>query len=177
MATNPYATPQAELGTGNADVTPVSFWSHHGRISVLSYWGMAALLTLALLVIGGILGFIALKVTGYDMASGGEPPMMLWLILAPLFLIMMYVGICLAIKRLHDLNMVGWWVLVTFIPIVGLLFSLYMYFWPGKKTPNRFGGFRPALGWEKVLGIIFILLMVVGIVLSFAAPMLMMAGG
>lgn len=176
MATNPYATPQAELGTGNADITPVSLWTHHGRIGVLSYWGMAALLTIAMLVIGGILGFIAIKVSGYDMASGGEPPVLMWLILAPLLLILMYVGICLGIKRLHDLNMVGWWILLTFVPIIGIFFSLYMYLWPGKKTANRFGGWRPALGWEKVLGIIFLLFMVLAVVGSIVAPMMMMAG-
>jgi len=177
MATNPYATPQAELDTGSADVTPLSWWSHHGRASVLSYWGRAALLTLALLVIGGILGFLAVKLSGFDMASGEQPPMLFWIVMAPLFLIMMYVGICLAIQRVHDLNLVGWWVLLTLVPIVGLIFSLYMYFWPGKKTPNRFGGWRQPTGLEKVLGIIFLILMIAGLVLGFAAPMLMMGMG
>ncbi|MBX2840011.1 MAG: DUF805 domain-containing protein [Gammaproteobacteria bacterium] len=177
MATNPYATPQAELDSGLAEVTPVSWFSHHGRLGVLSYWGMAAVLTLAFLVIGGILGFVAMQVTGWSPSSAESPPALMWLILAPLLLIMIYVGICLAIKRLHDLNMVGWWVLLTLVPIVGMIFSIYLYFWPGKKTPNRFGGWRAAKGWEKVLGIIFMLLMVAGIALSFVAPMVMLGMG
>ncbi len=37
----------------------------------------------------------------------------------------------LVVRRLHDLNLRGWWML-TILPL------LVLPFWPGKKEPNRF---------------------------------------
>ena len=48
-------------------------------------------------------------------------------------------GYMLAIRRLHDLNKSGWWVLVFLIPYVNFIFSLYVWFAPGTKGVNRYG--------------------------------------
>lgn len=182
MATDNYATPESDLGMSNDSVTARSIWKPHGRLGVLAYWAHSLVLTLAFLLVLAALGALAAMLTGYgmeDFASieeGGTPPMMFFLLLVPAFLIGMYVGICMMVKRLHDLNLKGWWGLIMLIPIIGTLFSLFIYFWPGKKTANRFGGWHIAAGWEKVLGILFILLMLLGIVASVALPLMSGAG-
>lgn len=44
------------------------------------------------------------------------------------------------IKRWHDLDKSGWWVLINFIPIVGGLWCLVECgFLKGTVGPNRFG--------------------------------------
>jgi uncharacterized membrane protein YhaH (DUF805 family) len=43
------------------------------------------------------------------------------------------------IKRLHDLNKPGGWVVLQFIPFVGLVFFLYLLFAKGVNENNRFG--------------------------------------
>ena len=43
------------------------------------------------------------------------------------------------IARLHDINRTGFWVLVNFIPIIGTVIDLIMFFWPGNKTENIYG--------------------------------------
>lgn len=48
-------------------------------------------------------------------------------------------GWMIAIRRMHDLNKSGWWLLISFIPYVDLVFSLYVIFAPGTRGPNRYG--------------------------------------
>ena len=42
-------------------------------------------------------------------------------------------------RRLHDLGRSGWYVLVTFIPLVGLIFLIYLFFARGQAGPNEYG--------------------------------------
>lgn len=46
---------------------------------------------------------------------------------------------CLQIRRLHDFNMRGWWVLLGFVPVVRWLWFLVTCCIPGDKGENRFG--------------------------------------
>ena len=48
-------------------------------------------------------------------------------------------GVMLAVRRLHDLNLSGWYYLAFLIPVVGVLFSLYVLFAPGTVGPNKYG--------------------------------------
>jgi uncharacterized membrane protein YhaH (DUF805 family) len=44
-----------------------------------------------------------------------------------------------SVRRLHDLNWSGWWVLIAFIPYLGGLVLFVAYLCPGTAGPNRFG--------------------------------------
>ncbi|MBO4779427.1 MAG: DUF805 domain-containing protein, partial [Selenomonadaceae bacterium] len=46
---------------------------------------------------------------------------------------------CLAIRRLHDLDRSGWWVLLSFVPIINFILGLYLMFKKGVVGGNRFG--------------------------------------
>jgi len=57
-------------------------------------------------------------------------------------LIMIASGILVAIqavKRLHDIDMSGWYWLVFLIPIANLIFGLYVIFKDGTPGPNKYG--------------------------------------
>jgi uncharacterized membrane protein YhaH (DUF805 family) len=43
------------------------------------------------------------------------------------------------IKRLHDLDMRGWWSLLLFIPLFNLLILVIVGLIPGNQEANRFG--------------------------------------
>lgn len=42
-------------------------------------------------------------------------------------------------RRLHDINRSGWWMLISLIPIVGLILMIVWAATGGDKGPNRFG--------------------------------------
>jgi len=44
----------------------------------------------------------------------------------------------ISIKRLHDLNLSSWYFFLLGIPIVGLVFGLYLLFGKGSRGDNRF---------------------------------------
>ena len=48
-------------------------------------------------------------------------------------------GIMITARRLHDLDMSGWMMLIFYIPIIGQLFMLYVIFVPGTNGHNSYG--------------------------------------
>jgi uncharacterized membrane protein YhaH (DUF805 family) len=61
------------------------------------------------------------------------------LICLPALLIYFYCDSLLLIKRLHDVNLRGWFSLLLLIPFLGILFVLFPLVVPGTRGPNRFG--------------------------------------
>jgi uncharacterized membrane protein YhaH (DUF805 family) len=58
-----------------------------------------------------------------------------------LVLILLWPSLAIAIKRFHDRDKSGWWVLLGLIPIIGPIWLLIeLGFLPGTPGPNRFGG-------------------------------------
>jgi uncharacterized membrane protein YhaH (DUF805 family) len=55
------------------------------------------------------------------------------------------VGVCLylvltqSVKRLHDIDLRGWWLLLALLPVANLIIGSGMQFVPGTLGPNRFG--------------------------------------
>ena len=45
----------------------------------------------------------------------------------------------LVIRRLHDLNRPGWWCIACIIPLVNLVFAIYVLFFKGTDGPNQYG--------------------------------------
>jgi uncharacterized membrane protein YhaH (DUF805 family) len=43
------------------------------------------------------------------------------------------------VRRLHDTNRSGWWILIGIIPIVGWILLIYWYVQPGTSGANEFG--------------------------------------
>ena len=43
------------------------------------------------------------------------------------------------IRRLHDVDMSGWFILIMLIPYVSILFAFYLWLAPGTVGYNRYG--------------------------------------
>ena len=43
------------------------------------------------------------------------------------------------IRRLHDLDRSGWWIFLSFVPLVGAIILLIWFCTKGTSGPNRFG--------------------------------------
>jgi len=48
-------------------------------------------------------------------------------------------GIAVLIRRLHDTNRSGWWVLIGFVPIIGFIVLLVFTVQDSEKGENRYG--------------------------------------
>jgi uncharacterized membrane protein YhaH (DUF805 family) len=48
-------------------------------------------------------------------------------------------GIAVAARRLHDRDMSGWWLLLSFIPIIGTIIVIVWLALEGNRGSNRFG--------------------------------------
>jgi len=104
-----------------------SFFSASGRLNRRPYFFRG----LALSIPSYLLGELP-KAWGISLGLFAIPALIL--ILAALVLIFLQ-----AIKRLHDLDLSGWWSLVFVIPIINFGLGLYLTFAKGTDGPNRFG--------------------------------------
>ena len=43
------------------------------------------------------------------------------------------------VRRLHDLEKSGWWFLIVFIPLIGILYLIYLFTQEGDMTENFYG--------------------------------------
>jgi uncharacterized membrane protein YhaH (DUF805 family) len=48
-------------------------------------------------------------------------------------------GIAVSVRRLHDINRSGWWVLIALIPIVGAIVLLVFHATAGDRGSNNYG--------------------------------------
>jgi uncharacterized membrane protein YhaH (DUF805 family) len=49
-------------------------------------------------------------------------------------------AIAVGVRRLHDTDRSGWWLLIALIPLIGLIVLLVFFCSKGTTGPNRFGG-------------------------------------
>ena len=89
-------------------------------------------------VLGFLLGFVQLWSEGLIV-----PDFLFWLgalagwLVWPWLPFQTYLVIVAGIRRLHDLNRSGWYLLLAFIPLVNVVMILYLLFAPGKAEGNR----------------------------------------
>ena len=89
---------------------------------------------LALLVLHAVCGpFVAALLTGD--AEGFLAMTLTFFVSLPLSIGSFMVGI----RRLHDLNRTGWFMLLVFIPVVNLIFAIYLLFFKGTEGYNNYG--------------------------------------
>lgn len=48
-------------------------------------------------------------------------------------------NVALMIRRIHDLDKSGWFALIAFVPVIGILFSIYLFLAKGTVGWNRYG--------------------------------------
>lgn len=94
-----------------------------GRVTRRQYWMFtlySMLVSIAMNIVIAILPFLAIVSLLYAIA-----------------LIVPSIG--LGIRRLHDLNLSGWFFLIAFVPVLGGLALLFLFCMPGDAEENKFG--------------------------------------
>lgn len=54
-------------------------------------------------------------------------------------LLLLVPNLAVAVRRLHDVGRSGWWLLIVFVPLVGIVVLLIWYISAGEHGANRFG--------------------------------------
>ena len=104
-----------------------------GRLNRFPYFKYLILLWLASFVFGAVFSFAGAILTG-------TTDSMLTVIPTGVFSMCTSVGsIMIGIRRLHDLDKSGWFMLVILIPFVNLIFALYLLLASGTAGQNRYG--------------------------------------
>ncbi|MBN2173784.1 MAG: gliding motility-associated ABC transporter substrate-binding protein GldG [Bacteroidales bacterium] len=110
-----------------------NFININGRVKRLTFFLQRFILNLFLTICGYLI---------YTYYYFAEPGLLLFLLSSILVIIvisMIILIIILNIRRLHDINSSGWFVLLLLVPIINVLFDLLILFIPGSKGQNKYG--------------------------------------
>ncbi len=108
-------------------MTPLQIlFGFRGRIPRKAFWLYGVLLLLgAAVLLGLVLGLAGVRSKTLELAIN---------------LALLWPGIAVSVKRWHDRDKSGWWVLIGLIPVVGWIWSLVENgFLRGTAGDNRFG--------------------------------------
>jgi uncharacterized membrane protein YhaH (DUF805 family) len=155
----------------NQSIPQDSPFKANGRFGRLSYAAWTFLFTFVL-VIAIMLIIFTFGLTQNEGAPGFTAPGMISI--GILYIVGIYINFVFAIRRLHDRNNTGWLSLLMLVPLVNIGFAVYLFAAKGTEGTNDYGPQRPTLGWERVLGWIYIVLIplafVFGVIVAMMVP-------
>lgn len=85
-----------------------------------------------------------------------------------IMLVYLYFGIVITVRRLHDLDRSGWWMLLFFVPLINLFVWIYILLFPGTRGSNQYGPIRTSLVWEKIVAWLVIIFTVLSLLATTA---------
>jgi uncharacterized membrane protein YhaH (DUF805 family) len=94
--------------------------------------GVAATIVDASLGYGSVSSSVGDGSANFAFESNGPVVIIVWLAL-------LIPSIACAVRRLHDTDRSGWWLLLIFIPIIGWIVLIVFYCLDGTSGTNRFG--------------------------------------
>lgn len=105
------------------------YFDFSGRARRKEYW----MYTLFNVIVAFALGIID-GITGAKL--GGE----MFGLLGTLYTLAVLIpGIAVGVRRMHDLDRSGWWLLIAFVPVIGAIVLLVWACSEGSRGSNRFG--------------------------------------
>jgi len=100
-----------------------------GRARRKEYW----LFTLFVWVGSFVLSLLDVAIGTFDVETG------MGIISTVFSLVLLIPGIAVSVRRLHDTDRSGWWLLIVFIPLIGAIVILIFAALRGTPHQNRFG--------------------------------------
>jgi len=106
----------------------MNYFGFDGRARRKEYW----MFTLFNIIVAFVLGFI-------DGLAGLEAGAGLGMLGLLYTLAVLIPGIAVGVRRLHDRDKSGWWLLIAFVPVLGAIVLLVWFVMEGDRGANRFG--------------------------------------
>lgn len=119
--------------------------TYNGRINRSKMWYALLIYWLVGMVVGVLFWGLSMVIPGNVSDDGSfhvdgvaALPFIVLTLAAMAFFV--WSGICVGIKRFHDRNKSGWWLLIQFVPLIGVIWYFVEAFClPGTVGDNRFG--------------------------------------
>jgi uncharacterized membrane protein YhaH (DUF805 family) len=114
----------------------VTFRGRAARSEFWFFWLFSFLVLIVSTILDGILG------TGFTMinpATGLEQSMGYGYVYLIAALALLLPSLAAAVRRLHDTNRSGWWLLIALIPLIGAIVLLVWYCTKGTPGDNQYG--------------------------------------
>jgi uncharacterized membrane protein YhaH (DUF805 family) len=102
----------------------LNYANFRGRASRSEFWFWA--------LFNNILQIVAIAI---DSMLNTELPIAVWVVMLATYIPTFAIGV----RRLHDTDRSGWWILISCIPLIGLIFIFIWWATGGTDGPNRFG--------------------------------------
>ncbi len=107
----------------------------NGRALRSEYWFFILFSVIASILLGFIDGFTGLYNETIEMG-----------LLSGLYTLAVFIpSLAVSVRRLHDVDKSGWWLLILLIPLLGALVLLYFMVIKGSEGDNRFGPPAPTV--------------------------------
>ena len=157
---------------------PLSLNGRFGRLSYIAWYGFLNLITFfAVITLSLALGIFNLSTQSLDshfidtlMGLGGLG----FLIISVLYF---YFNLVIQVRRFHDMNRSGWFILLFIVPLVNIFVFFYLLLGSGTQGINHYGPQRISAIWEKILAWFMIVITVLSILGTGSLMSYMMGAG
>ena len=114
-------------------------FSVQGRANRAKFWLVAlGIAVVEVILFAVILGGAAMSGDPEKIAAAMGP--VASIVILAFVVIATWISVAVAIKRYHDRNKSGWWVLIVFVPVIGgLWYLIECGFLRGTSGPNNYG--------------------------------------
>ncbi|GAA5136588.1 DUF805 domain-containing protein [Alloalcanivorax gelatiniphagus] len=169
----PYQSPEADLGTAAVETYQPRMFQTTGRLGRARYFVYVMVFTMILYAIMGLAMAAGFSVD----PSGGTMMIPMILVVAVLSIFLAVMSIIYGIRRLNDMNMSGWLILLIFVPIANFVIAIMLLFVPGSKGANNYGPKPAPNGSGVIIALVVLLVLFVGGFIGMGAMMGSMSGG
>lgn len=111
------------------DVIKKQYVDFQGRATRTQYWMFVLFQSIVFIVIS------ILAAIGGDSILGT----IFGIVYVIAYLAVLLPNLAISVRRLHDTDRSGWWLLISFIPLIGALVLLVFFCLPSTPGQNRFG--------------------------------------
>ncbi|MCU5787156.1 DUF805 domain-containing protein [Alloalcanivorax marinus] len=170
----PYQSPEADLGTAAVETYQPRMFQTAGRLGRARYFVYVMALTMILYVAMGLAMAAGL---GVDPSGGGAMMILMMLVVAVVGIFMTVMSIIYGIRRLNDVNMSGWLILLMFVPIANFVIAIMLLFVPGSKGANNYGPKPAPNSTGVIVALVVLLVLFLGGFVGLGALMGSMSAG
>ena len=137
---NPYDAMNAAAAPleHSGETDPSSPFSTAGRFGRVSYLAHQVSLVVAVLLVGSV-AMSAVLVSAKPSAQASGSDIVAMVLALAVVSPAVALSAIFSIRRLHDMNLSGWFMLLSFVPLVSILLTLALFVAPGTAGPNKFG--------------------------------------